>query len=48
MTDDQKYWLIWFADHDIPHEMYSDKEAAERRFEDLNDNWTVYLFERIK
>lgn len=48
MPNDEKYWLIWFADPDCEPEIFSDKQAAEKRFGDLDDNWTVYLFERIK
>ena len=48
-ADEQaNYWLIKFADQDVPDETYPDEESAVKRFEAANQSWTCYLFELKK
>lgn len=40
-------YLIFFEDSERENELYLDKETAMKRIEQVRDNWSCHLFERI-
>ena len=42
------YYLIHFEDPGMSDEIFTDADAAEKRFEALSMNWNVSLFQRRK
>ncbi len=41
-------WLIFFDEAGKSPEIYTDEDAARKRFADLSMNWTCHLFRRVK
>jgi len=46
--NDYTFWLIFYEDPDLPVEVFTDQESAEKRFEQISDNWNATLFKQVR
>jgi len=38
------FFMIWFEEADVPPEIFTDEECANKRFDQVSTNWNATLF----
>ena len=47
MSNETKYWAILFDDQDRRPEIFTDEQAAMRRYEQISASWNAHLLVKV-